>query len=100
RPVVVALLIARLSDRFALVGVALHRAALVFAGETSARAVILPRQHGRGHGERAREPLLDQLVDRHAVSTLDRKVHHDVARPRLEMLMTGCLVRLPGIERA
>ena len=100
RPVVVALLTARLADRLAFVGVALHRAARVFGGGASARAVILPRQHGRRHGERAQQPLLDQLVDRHAVSTLERELQKDIARVGIEMLLTGCRVCLPGIERA
>src|SRR5262249_33655820 len=52
RPVVVALLTARFSEWLATVGVALHRAALVFGGEASARAVILPWQRGRRHAER------------------------------------------------
>src|SRR5215469_14536672 len=74
RPAVVALLTARLSERLATLGVALHRAALVFGGHASARAVILARQCGRRHAERPQQPLLDQLVDRHAVSTLERKL--------------------------
>src|SRR5262249_61224660 len=68
RPAVVALLTARLSEWLATVGVALRRAALVFAREASARAIILPRQRGRRHAERPQQPLLDQLVDGHAVS--------------------------------
>src|SRR5882757_2763143 len=97
---VVALLVARLAHGIAVRVIALHRAAPVLGGKMPARAVVTARQRRRIHPERPRETLLYQLVDRRAVSALERKLQQDGAGMAIDVLLSRLEVGPPGIERA
>ena len=97
RPVIVALLVAGLADRRAVVAVALYRAWLVLEGQPSARTVVAPRQRGGTHAERTQHALIEQLVDRHAEPALERKLQQDIAGMGVEMLAAGQAVGPPSV---
>src|SRR5262245_41179279 len=96
---IIAVLLAGLADRLAAVAVALRRPALELGRKLSARTVVAARQRRRVHRQRPQHALLNEFVDRRAVSTLERKLQQDEAGMGIEMLLDGRPLRLPGVER-
>src|SRR5262249_58065543 len=96
RPVVVALLVARLADRRAVLRIALHGPALVLRAKLAERRTVASRQRRRAHAKRAQNAALDQLVDRHPELTLERQLQQDVSAVGVDVLPARLVVEVGG----
>src|SRR5262245_31870539 len=102
RPVVVALLVAGLADRIAVLVIALNGSAFVFGREFTARRAIAAWQRRRSHVERAQDPARDQLVNGRPEPTLKRKLQQDESGVGVDVLSARLVIEVgrPFLQRA
>src|SRR5262249_1667965 len=96
RPVIVALLVARLTDRRAVLFIALDGTALILGRELPSRRTVASRQERRTHAERAQDPALHKLVNRHPEPALERKLQQDKSGVGVDVLSTRLVIKVAG----
>src|SRR4051812_40535239 len=89
REIEIALLLARRSDRGALVGIALDHALHPGLVQDSAIVRSAFRNERRVHPERPENAALEELADRRAIAALEHELKQHIAGMRVDPLLAG-----------
>src|SRR5262249_12996815 len=101
RPAVVALLVAEVADRPAVLVIALDGAALMLGRELAGRRTVALRQRCRFHAEWAQDAALDQLTDWRPEPALERKLQQDETGVGVDVLPARLVIEVgaPFVQR-